>query len=91
LSLAKEAQMAVKSKQGRPVFGVELKLLDEAGHVQRHDGQSMDELLVRGPWIVNGYLMMPTRARPRSKRTVGSTQAMSLVLRIKQVIHRRRS
>ncbi len=55
LGLAKEAQMAVKSKQGRPVFGVELKILDEAGHVQRHDGKSMGELLVRGPWIVSGY------------------------------------
>jgi fatty-acyl-CoA synthase len=55
LDLGKEAQMAVKSKQGRPLFGVELKILDEGGRVQRHDGKSMGELLVRGPWIVSGY------------------------------------
>ena len=55
LDLGKEAQLAVKSKQGRPIFGVELKILDEAGGVQRHDSKSMGELLVRGPWIVSGY------------------------------------
>src|SRR5215831_10631266 len=55
LGLSKEAQLAVKSKQGRPIFGVELKILDEAGGVQRHDSKSMGELLVRGPWIVSGY------------------------------------
>ena len=55
LGLGKEAQLAVKSKQGRPIFGVELKILDEAGGVQRHDSKSMGELLVRGPWIVSGY------------------------------------
>ena len=49
------AQLAVKTKQGRPVFGVEMKIVDEEGHAQPHDGKSMGELLVRGPWIVSGY------------------------------------
>ena len=48
-------QNAIKAKQGRPVFGVEMKLVDDAGRTQPHDGKSMGELLVRGPWIVNGY------------------------------------
>jgi 3-(methylthio)propionyl---CoA ligase len=47
--------LAVETKQGRPVFGVELKIVDDAGHIQPHDGKSMGELLVRGPWIVRGY------------------------------------
>lgn len=55
LGLAPEAQMNVKSKQGRPVFGVELKVVEDGGCAQPHDGTSMGELLVRGPWIVNGY------------------------------------
>ncbi|MBO0735608.1 MAG: long-chain-fatty-acid--CoA ligase [Alphaproteobacteria bacterium] len=55
LGLDPQAQMKVKSKQGRPVFGVEMKVVDEAGRVQPHDGKSMGELLVRGPWIINGY------------------------------------
>jgi acyl-CoA synthetase (AMP-forming)/AMP-acid ligase II len=49
------AQMTVKLKQGRPVFGVQLKIVDDAGRVQPHDGKSVGELLVRGPWIVSGY------------------------------------
>ena len=55
LGVEAEAQRPIKAKQGRPVFGVELKILDEAGLAQPHDGKSMGELLVRGPWIVSGY------------------------------------
>ena len=54
-SLDPPAQLAVKVKQGRPVFGVEMKIVDDAGQAQPHDGKSMGELLVRGPWIVSGY------------------------------------
>jgi 3-(methylthio)propionyl---CoA ligase len=54
-SLDREAQLAVKLKQGRPVYGIELKVVDDEGHAQPHDGKSMGELLVRGPWIVSGY------------------------------------
>ena len=49
LRLEAGAQTPIKAKQGRPVFGVELKILDEAGLPQPHDGKSMGELLVRGP------------------------------------------
>jgi fatty-acyl-CoA synthase len=54
-SIDPQAQLAVKAKQGRPVFGVEMKIVDDAGHPQPHDGRSMGELLVRGPWIISGY------------------------------------
>ena len=54
-SLDPQAQLAVKTKQGRPVFGVEMKIVDDEGQAQPHDGKSMGELLVRGPWIVSGY------------------------------------
>jgi fatty-acyl-CoA synthase len=53
--LAEPAQVALKSMQGRPVYGVEMKIVDDAGRAQPHDGKSMGELLVRGPWIVAGY------------------------------------
>jgi fatty-acyl-CoA synthase len=49
------AKLAIRSKQGRPVFGVEMKIVDAEGHELPHDGKSMGELLVRGPWIVSGY------------------------------------
>jgi fatty-acyl-CoA synthase len=55
LDLDRNDQMKVKAKQGRPVFGVELKVVDDAGQPQPHDGKSMGELLVRGPWILSSY------------------------------------
>ena len=55
LGLDAGEQMSVKSKQGRPVFGVEMKVVDDLGRAQPHDGNSMGELLVRGPWIISGY------------------------------------
>jgi fatty-acyl-CoA synthase len=49
------ARLALRAKQGRPVFGVEFKLIDGEGRRLPHDGVAVGELLVRGPWIVSGY------------------------------------
>ena len=45
----------VKSRQGRRVYGVELKIVDEDGNRQPHDGKAIGELYVRGNAIVAGY------------------------------------
>jgi len=50
-----DAQTEIKLTQGRPVFGVEMKLVDEQGATLPRDGQAVGELLVRGPWIASGY------------------------------------
>jgi 3-(methylthio)propionyl---CoA ligase len=50
-----DTQRTVRLKQGRPPFGVELKIVDDDGRPQPHDGKSMGELLVRGPWIISRY------------------------------------
>jgi 3-(methylthio)propionyl---CoA ligase len=55
LGLDEPAKMAIRSKQGRPVFGVEMKIVGDDGRELPHDGKSMGELLVRGPWIASGY------------------------------------
>ena len=49
------AQLAVKVKQGRPLFGVDMKIVDDNGRAMPNDGASMGELLVRGPWVISGY------------------------------------
>jgi fatty-acyl-CoA synthase len=54
-TLDPQALLAVRSKQGRPVYGVELKIVDDDGSALPRDGGSMGELLVRGPCIVSGY------------------------------------
>jgi fatty-acyl-CoA synthase len=46
---------AVVAKQGKAVFGVQIKVVDEAGKTLPRDGSSQGELLVRGQWIVSGY------------------------------------
>ncbi len=55
-ALPKEARYAVQAKQGRGIFGVEMKIVDEAGTELPWDGKRFGELLVRGPWIASGYL-----------------------------------
>ena len=42
-------------KQGRPVFGVDMKIVDDAGQNQAWDGKATGNLLVRGPWILSDY------------------------------------
>jgi fatty-acyl-CoA synthase len=48
-------QLAVMGKQGRAVFGVEMKIVDPEGHDLPWDGKAAGDLLVRGPWIIAGY------------------------------------
>ena len=50
-----EQQLAVQEKQGRAVYGVDMKVVDDEGARLPHDGQSAGHLLVRGPWIASGY------------------------------------
>ncbi|MFW2543361.1 long-chain fatty acid--CoA ligase [Primorskyibacter sp. 2E107] len=50
-----ETRMALKSKQGRRVFGVELKIVGEDGTTLPHDGKAVGELFVRGNSIISGY------------------------------------
>ena len=44
-----------QSKAGRLLFGVEGRIVDDAGEVQPRDGKAVGELQVRGPWITASY------------------------------------
>ncbi|TCK98986.1 fatty-acyl-CoA synthase [Shimia isoporae] len=48
-------RVAIKSKQGRRVFGVDLKIVDEDGNRLPHNGEAAGELYVRGNAITSGY------------------------------------
>ena len=50
-----DQQMSVLVKQGRAVFGVELKIVDPQGQELPWDGQASGDLLVKGPWILKEY------------------------------------
>ena len=45
-------QLAVMAKQGRAVFGVEMKIVDPDGQELPWDGVASGDLLVKGPWII---------------------------------------
>ncbi|ETX30481.1 long-chain-fatty-acid--CoA ligase [Roseivivax isoporae] len=50
-----EERMRLKSKQGRRIFGVELKIADEDGTRLPEDGRASGELFVRGNTVISGY------------------------------------
>jgi fatty-acyl-CoA synthase len=50
-----EKRIDVQVKQGRTVYGVEMKIVDDEGNELPHDGKAFGDLLVRGPWITAGY------------------------------------
>jgi acyl-CoA synthetase (AMP-forming)/AMP-acid ligase II len=54
--LPDEQRFAVTAKAGRPVFGCEMKIIDDAGNDLPSDGEAAGNLVVRGPWIVKGYM-----------------------------------
>jgi len=45
----------IKAKQGYPLLGVELRIVDEVGRKLPWDGKTMGELQVRGPWVIRQY------------------------------------
>jgi fatty-acyl-CoA synthase len=55
LNLPAEAQMKLRLKQGRCIFGVDMKIVNDAGEALPHDGKTYGDLLVKGPWIIREY------------------------------------
>jgi len=53
--LDKQARLAVQAKQGRGIFGVEMRIVDEQGRELPWDGKRFGNLMVRGPWIAKSY------------------------------------
>jgi len=45
----------IECKQGRPIFGVEMKIVDGKGRELPRDGKAFGDLLVRGPWVLREY------------------------------------
>ncbi|RVU38090.1 long-chain-fatty-acid--CoA ligase [Hwanghaeella grinnelliae] len=50
-----DERINLKAKQGRRLFQVDMKIVDEDGNRQPHDGKTSGELYVRGPFITAGY------------------------------------
>ena len=55
LSLPDEEQGKLLEKQGHTIFGVDMKIIDDAGKELPWDGKTYGNLLVRGPWVIKSY------------------------------------
>ena len=55
LSLPKDEQMKIVQKQGRAIYGVDMKIVGGDGEELPWDGKTYGDLLVKGPWIVGSY------------------------------------
>jgi len=53
--LPESEKIDIRLKQGRTVYGVELKIVDDEDNEMPRDGVAFGRLLVRGPWITKGY------------------------------------
>jgi len=54
-SLDAEQKLALQNKQGRAVFGIDMKIVDADGNDLPWDGKAFGDLLSRGPWVVSEY------------------------------------
>jgi fatty-acyl-CoA synthase len=50
-----DERMPVHLKQGRTIYGAEVRIVDDDGHELPRDGRSVGEIQVRGPWVLSGY------------------------------------
>lgn len=57
-SLPEEQLAKIRIKQGRPIFGVDLKIEDEEGQELPWDGEAFGEIKVRGLWIASDYFKL---------------------------------
>jgi fatty-acyl-CoA synthase len=55
MKLPKEEREAVQRKQGRAIFGVDMRIVDENGNELPWDGKAFGNLEVRGPWVIKSY------------------------------------
>ncbi|WP_170325093.1 long-chain-fatty-acid--CoA ligase [Ruegeria arenilitoris] len=58
LNLPVDKQHKLRESQGRPCYGVELKIVDDDGNDLPHDGETQGDLLVRGFWVLDSYFQM---------------------------------
>lgn len=53
--LSDDEKIKIKLKQGRLIYGVEMRAVDDDGNVLPRDGKSSGHIQVRGPWIIDSY------------------------------------
>ncbi|MCZ8292893.1 MAG: 3-(methylthio)propionyl-CoA ligase [Hylemonella sp.] len=55
LTMPESEQMKIRLKQGRAIYGMDMKIVGGDGQDLPWDGKAYGDLLVRGPWILREY------------------------------------
>jgi 3-(methylthio)propionyl---CoA ligase len=55
LEMSSDEKMKVRLKQGRGIYGVDMKIVGEDGKELPWDGKAYGDLLVKGPWVISDY------------------------------------
>jgi fatty-acyl-CoA synthase len=55
-NLSDEERFRMLASQGLPVLGMDLTVMDDLGNEVEWDGETMGEIVVRGPWVIAEYL-----------------------------------
>jgi fatty-acyl-CoA synthase len=55
---SEEEFATLRLKAGRPILGVEMKIVDDEGNEQPWDGVAFGSLKVRGPWVCSSYFKL---------------------------------
>lgn len=58
-----DEELSLRTKAGIPVPLVELRIVDEAMNEVAHDGVATGEVVVRAPWLTQGYLHNPEASK----------------------------
>jgi 3-(methylthio)propionyl---CoA ligase len=92
-ALDDDAQLRIRAKQGRALFGLDMKITDDAGTELPWDGRTFGNLLVRGYWVCERYFGANETAcdaegwfATGDVATIDASGAMEITDRIKDVI-----
>ena len=53
--LPHDEKLKLRESQGRPPYGVDLRLVSDEGEILPHDGKAAGNLQISGPWVVDTY------------------------------------
>jgi fatty-acyl-CoA synthase len=57
-SLPEDEKFRIRTKAGRAIFNVEMRIVDDQGKELPWDGEAFGSLQVRGPWICSDYFKL---------------------------------
>jgi fatty-acyl-CoA synthase len=94
LDLPKQELDKIKLKQGRPIYGVDLKIENADGEELGWDGKAYGEVKIRGPWICSAYYKLDNSSAHDESgwfstgdiATIDSNSYMQITDRTKDVI-----